>query len=109
MCSALQPVSTQRRVAAAAKSGGLDVQLSWPYGLLLAEVACVATQARTPLAVLSILLVILQTPQDNYLLKQLSNSSTFGRYKDAKTFLNVFTVFTFGAFLACSFVMSKSG
>lgn len=94
--------------AAARSNGGLDIQLSWPYGLLLAEVACVATQARTPLAVLSILLVILQTPQDNYLLKQLANSSTFGRYKDAKTFLNVFTIFTFGAFLACSFVMSKS-
>jgi len=97
-------------VAHAAKKGGdaLDVQLSWPFGLLAVELACVLLHARTPLAITSVLLVILQTPQDNWLLARLSESGIFARYKDAKFFLNALTVWTFGTFLASCFLLSKA-
>lgn len=92
----------QRRIS------GFDYQLGWPYGLILAELACVALHWRIVLAITSVLLVLFQTPTDNALLKSVSNSGVFARYKDAKFFCGIFTASTFVCFLLVSYLMAKT-
>lgn len=84
------------------------MQFGWPYALLLVEIACVVAQARTPLAIASVLLVIFQTPQDNQFLKTVASNGVFPRYKDAQFFCRTLTAFTFFSFLLVSYLMALS-
>ena len=102
--------SSGRHVAAQASKrfSGFDYQLGWPYVLIPLEVAAVALQWRLPLAVMSVLLVLFQTPTDNALLKWVADLGAFARYKDAKFFCGVLTASTFTSFLVVSYVMART-
>lgn len=52
-----------------------------------------------PLSALNLFLVLLQTPTDNYLVKQANDSGLFAGYSEAKRFVNVFTGISIAAFM----------
>jgi hypothetical protein len=100
---------TDRSCAAAAgKPFDFNVQLGWPYAILLVETVCVLLHARMPLALACVFLVLFQSPQDSQLLKTVAGLGIFPRYKDAKFFCQALTVYTIGSFLVVSYLMSRA-
>ena len=96
-------------VAQASKgTGGFDYQLGWPYIALVIEAVCVGVQARPPIAIAAVLLVLFQSPADNSFLKATADSGIFPRYKDAKFFCEMLTAWTFGSFLVVSYLMART-